>query len=83
VIVANNTTTTPQPPTAAQAELLEVLERLTREAGGLPPSLRELAAALNVHWTSAKERAAGCRARGLLEWSPRSPRTWRVTRPIG
>jgi SOS-response transcriptional repressor LexA len=73
---------TPAPrPTPRQGQLLEAIERLTREGNGLPPSLRELADDLGIHWTSAAELAAGCRARGLLTWSPRSPRTYRVMKP--
>jgi len=76
-MLVTNTTTAPRA-TPRQAQLLEAIERLTREAGGLPPSLRELADDLGIHWTSAADLARACRARGLLTWSPRSPRTYRV-----
>jgi len=76
-MLVTNTTTAPRA-TPRQAQLLEAIERLTREAGGLPPSLREVGDHLGIHWTSAADLARACRARGLLTWSPRSPRTYRV-----
>ncbi len=78
MIVANKTTD--PTPTPAQREFLELLERMTA-ATGVPPSLRELADALGVHWTACAARARRLRARGLLTWEPRSARTWRPTRP--
>lgn len=66
-------------PTARQREFLAVLERMTAEARGVPPSLRELAVELGVHWTACAALARRCRALGLLDWSPGSPRTWRPT----
>ena len=65
--------------TPRQADFLACLERLTR-ATGLPPTLREAAAELGVHWTRCADMARRLIAAGLLTHRPRCSRSWRVVR---
>lgn len=71
----------PRPPllSARQTELCSVLERLTAERGFVP-SVREIAAAMNVHPSRVSQLARSAAAKGAIAWEPGTARSWRVVR---
>jgi SOS-response transcriptional repressor LexA len=74
-------TTKPFPPppllSRRQAQLVEVVERLTAE-NGFPPSVREIAAVMNVHHSRVNQLIATAAARGAITRDPGKMRSVRV-----
>jgi SOS-response transcriptional repressor LexA len=60
-----------------QAELVAVVERLTAQAG-YPPSCREIAAVMGVHYSRAHQLIASAAARGAVARDPGKMRSVRV-----
>lgn len=63
-----------------QTELVETIERLTRDRG-FPPSLREVAVAMDVSFGRVGQLARSTQAKGAIAREPGIARSWRVTRP--
>ena len=66
-----------RPLTPRQRQLCQTVKQLTRERG-YPPTFREAAVVLGIHHTRARMLAIEARARGHLDWSPRTSRSMRV-----
>jgi SOS-response transcriptional repressor LexA len=66
-----------RPLTPRQKALCQTVKQLTRDKG-YAPTLRELGTALGIHHTRARMLAIEARARGHLDWSPRTSRSMRV-----
>jgi SOS-response transcriptional repressor LexA len=69
----------PPPPLLSrrQIQLVEVVGRLTAEAG-FPPSVREIAAAMGVHYSRVAQLIATTAARGAVTFDRGRARTVRV-----
>ena len=69
----------PPPPLLSprQAELVEVVERLTANTG-YPPSSREIAAVMGVHHSRVNQLIATAAARGAVTRDPGKMRSVRV-----
>ncbi len=65
---------------ARQRELCDVVTRLT-EARGFPPSCREIAAAMGVHFSRAAQLMKSTAAKGSVTFEPGVARSIRVIRP--
>jgi repressor LexA len=63
-----------------QRELAETIERLTRDRG-YPPSLREVAAAMDVSFGRIGQLARSTQAKGAIAREPGIARSWRVVKP--
>lgn len=63
-----------------QAQLCQTIERLARERGGVPPSMREVSVALGLHPSRVAQLAATAEAKGALIREPRVARSWRVVK---
>ena len=61
-----------------QAELVKLIDKLTREKG-FPPTLREMATQMDLHHTRVARIAATAEIRGALTHTPGIARSWRVT----
>ncbi|MCE2727155.1 MAG: hypothetical protein LW698_10305 [Planctomycetaceae bacterium] len=70
-------TTTPAI-TPRQRELLHTIKRLSADAKGVPPTLRQIAGEMRIHWTAARKLAQRCEAAGHLRHTPRAARSWVV-----
>jgi DNA-binding MarR family transcriptional regulator len=71
------------PLTPKQAEFLELVDRMTRERGGIGPSERELAAALHISQTAVVSLIKRLTARGHVQRIPKTARTLRIIKPEG
>jgi SOS-response transcriptional repressor LexA len=71
---------TPSTLSPRQQQLCQTIETLTASRG-FPPSLREVAAEMGVHYTRVAQLAASVEARGALLHEPRVARSWRVVKP--
>lgn len=71
----------PPPPLLSrrQIQLVEVVQRLTAEAG-FPPSVREIAVVMNVHHSRVAQLIASAAARGAVAFDRGRARTVRVVR---
>lgn len=78
-MIAVNTTAGPL--TDRQRELLRAIKRLSAKAKGVPPTLRDIAGELRIHWTAARKLARRCEAAGHLRHTPRAARSWVVVEP--
>ena len=65
---------------ARQRELCDVVTRLT-EARGFPPSCREIAAAMGVHFSRAAQLVKSTAAKQAVTFEPGVARSIRVIRP--
>ncbi len=63
-----------------QQQLIETVERLTRERG-FPPTLREAAAAMGVCFSRVGQLARTAQAKGAMTREPGAARSWRVVKP--
>jgi hypothetical protein len=61
-----------------QQQLVETIDRLTSERGGLAPTLREVASEMNIHFTRAHSLAHSTASKGRLVHEPGIPRSWRT-----
>ena len=64
--------------TAKQRELVEVIRRLTAEADGLPPTVRELSTATGTQLADVQQKLNRLRRDGVVIWRPGRARTLRV-----
>lgn len=62
---------------ARQAELVKLIDTLTAEKG-YPPTLRECAAIMGVHFTRVYRIAETAEIRGAMTHTPGIARSWRV-----
>ena len=62
-----------------QRQLLDAVEQMT-EAKGYPPTLRELATAMELSLTRIAQLMESCQEQGLISGSSGIARTWRVIR---
>ena len=69
---------TAAPLTDRQRELLQAIKRLSADAKGVPPTLRQIGTELRIHWTAARKLAQRCEAAGHLRHTPRAARSWVV-----
>jgi repressor LexA len=68
-----------RPPTTRQRDILRAIAGSV-ETRGYPPTIRELCPLLGVTSMNAVlDHLQRLRVKGLLEWSPGSPRTLRLT----
>lgn len=63
-----------------QMDLMNAIEQMTNERGH-PPTLAELAKAMNVSRTRIDQLARECERKGALAWQPGKARTWKVLQP--
>lgn len=63
-----------------QRQFVQTIERLTADRG-FPPSLREVAAEMGVHFTRAHQLANTTAAKGFVRREPRVARSLVVTKP--
>jgi SOS-response transcriptional repressor LexA len=63
-----------------QRQLCQTIERLTANRG-FPPSLREVAVEMDVHFTRVSQLCRTTAAKGFLTHEPRVSRSWRVVKP--
>lgn len=64
-----------------QRQFVQVIERLTADRG-FPPTLREIAREMNVHFTRAHQLARSTEWKGFLRREPKVARSIRVvTKP--
>jgi SOS-response transcriptional repressor LexA len=61
-----------------QRQLLATIEKLTRDRDGLPPTLREVSAAMNVHPSRVAQLARSAEEKGALAREPRTARSWKI-----
>lgn len=66
---------------ARQEQLCQTIEKLTTARGGVPPSMREVAAEMRLHPSRIGQLAATTAAKGALVREPRAARAWRVVKP--
>lgn len=64
--------------TAKQLELVAVIRRLTAEADGLPPTVRELSTATGTNIGDVQQKLNRLRRDGVVIWRPGRARTLRV-----
>ena len=64
--------------TAKQRELVEVIRRLTAEADGLPPTVRELSTATGTQLADIQQKLTRLRRDGVVIWRPGRARTLRI-----
>jgi SOS-response transcriptional repressor LexA len=74
----------PKPPLLSprQAQLCETITKLTEERG-YPPSLRECAAAMGLHFTRIARLAHTTAEKGAIAYDPGIGRSWRVVETRG
>jgi SOS-response transcriptional repressor LexA len=65
--------------TAKQLALVEVIRRLTAEADGLPPTVRELSTATGTNVGDVQQKLNRLRRDGVVIWKHGKARTLRVT----
>ena len=65
-----------------QQQLIRTIEELTA-ARGFAPSIREVAAKMDVHFSRVKQLARTAEARGAITREPRVARSWRVVKQTG
>jgi SOS-response transcriptional repressor LexA len=75
-------TSKPSTLSARQKELCEVIDDLTRERG-FPPTLRECAAIMGVHWTRVARIAHDTVEKGAITHEPGIGRSWRTVETRG
>lgn len=63
-----------------QRQLVCTIEQLTRERG-FPPSMKEVAAVMNVHTSRISQLAAETAWKGAITRTPGCSRSWRVVAP--
>lgn len=63
---------------ARQRQLVAAVERLTEQAGGVPPTCREIAAEMGIHFTRAHQLIGSAAARGAVTRDPNKARSVRV-----
>jgi SOS-response transcriptional repressor LexA len=64
--------------TAKQLELVETIRRLTVEADGLPPTVRELSAGVGTNVGDVQQKLNRLRRDGVVIWKQGKARTLRV-----
>jgi SOS-response transcriptional repressor LexA len=64
--------------TAKQLELVETIRRLTAEADGLPPTVRELSAGVGTNVGDVQQKLNRLRRDGVVIWKAGKARTLRV-----
>jgi len=65
--------------TAKQRELVDAIKRLTAEADGLPPTVRELSTATGTNVGDVQQKLNRLRRDGVVVWKQGKARTLRVT----
>jgi SOS-response transcriptional repressor LexA len=65
--------------TAKQLELVAAIRRLTAEADGLPPTVRELSTATGTQLADIQQKLNRLRRDGVVIWKQGKARTLRVT----
>lgn len=65
---------------ARQRQLCDVVERLTAKSGGIPPTCREIAAEMDVHFSRVWQLVNTASARGAVMRDPHKARSIRVVR---
>jgi hypothetical protein len=65
--------------TAKQRELVDAIKRLTAEADGLPPTVRELSTATGTNVGDVQQKLNRLRRDGVVIWKQGKARTLRVT----
>lgn len=66
------------PLTDRQRELIETIKRLSADANGVPPTLRDIGREMRIHWTAARKLAQRCESAGHLRHTRRAARSWVV-----
>lgn len=64
--------------TAKQRELVEVIRRMTADAGGLPPTVRELSAETGTNISDVAQKLERMRRDGVVSWRRGKARTLRI-----
>lgn len=67
--------------TSRQRDFTAAIVSLTRQRGGIAPTLAELAAELDVSLSRASQLADACQARGVVAREKRIARSIRVVKP--
>ena len=65
--------------TAKQLELVAAIRRLTADADGLPPTVRELSTAVGTNVGDVQQKLSRLRRDGVVIWKQGKARTLRVT----
>lgn len=64
--------------TAKQLELVAVIRRMTAEADGLPPTVREISAETGTNISDVAQKLERMRRDGVVSWRPGKARTLRI-----
>jgi SOS-response transcriptional repressor LexA len=64
--------------TAKQLELVETIRRLTADADGLPPTVRELSTATGTNVGDVQQKLTRLRRDGVVIWRQGKARTLRI-----
>lgn len=66
---------------ARQQQLVRCIQQLTAARDGLPPSIREIASAMQVHPSRVQQLARSTQAKGAISRDARTARSWRILLP--
>lgn len=64
--------------TVRQRELVDAIKRLTADADGLPPTVRELAIEIGRNVSDVAQKLERLRRDGVVSWRPGKARTLRI-----